>query len=45
MLDFKGVAEAARLAEKAAREGDRDALPKLVAGLHAAIKAVEDGGT
>jgi HPt (histidine-containing phosphotransfer) domain-containing protein len=45
MLDFKGVAEAARLAEKAAKEGDRDALPELVAKLQVAIKAIEDGGT
>lgn len=45
MLDFGDVAETARLAEKAAREGDHDAVSKLVAKLHAAIKAVESGGT
>lgn len=44
MLDFKEVAEAAREAEKVAREGDRDALLKLVAKLRAAIEAVENGG-
>ena len=44
MLDFGVVAEKARLAEKAAREGDRDVLTKLVRELHAAIKAIETGG-
>jgi hypothetical protein len=45
MLDFGQVAETARLAEKAAREGDHASVSKLVAELHTALKAVELGGT
>lgn len=44
MLDYGDVAEAARLAEEAAREGDRVGLAKLVGELWVAIKAVEAGG-
>lgn len=42
MLDFGKVADLARFAEKAAREGDRARLRELVTELHAAIKAVEE---
>ena len=45
MLDFKNVAEIARIAEKAARDGDRPLVVKLVAELHAAIKGVETEGS
>jgi HPt (histidine-containing phosphotransfer) domain-containing protein len=44
MLDFASVASAARIAEKAAREGNRDQLAELVAAIHAALKDVEGGG-
>jgi HPt (histidine-containing phosphotransfer) domain-containing protein len=44
MLDFAEVAEAARRAERAARDGDREQLPQLVAAVHAALKVVESGG-
>ena len=44
MLDFGVVADLARHAEQAAREGDRAKLVKLVAELHAAIKDVEAEG-
>jgi HPt (histidine-containing phosphotransfer) domain-containing protein len=43
MLDFAAVAHVARLAEKAAREGERDRLAELIDELRAAIKAVENG--
>lgn len=45
MLAFGEVAEIARVAERAARDGDRDSLVRMVAGLRAAIQAVESGGT
>jgi len=45
MLDFKTVAELARVAEKAARDGDRALVQKLVAELHTAIKGVETEGS
>jgi HPt (histidine-containing phosphotransfer) domain-containing protein len=44
MLDFRSVAELARVAEKAAREGDHGRLTQLVIDLRVAIKAVENGG-
>lgn len=44
MLDFGAVADLARHAEQAAREGDRPRLVKLVAELHSAIKDVEAEG-
>jgi HPt (histidine-containing phosphotransfer) domain-containing protein len=43
MLDFRKVADVARYAEKAAREGDYERLVALVTELHAAIKKVENG--
>ncbi len=44
MLDYGDVAESARVAEEAARKGDRINLAKHVSELWAAIKAVESGG-
>ena len=44
MLDFGVVADLARHAEEAAREGDRPRLSKLIADLHTAIEAVQAGG-
>jgi HPt (histidine-containing phosphotransfer) domain-containing protein len=44
MLDFATVADLARHAEHAAREGDRPRLVKLVEELYTAIKAVEAEG-
>src|SRR5262245_59745569 len=44
MLDFTTVVEAARVAERAARDGNRAELAQLVAAVHAALKAVESGG-
>lgn len=45
MLDFAKVADVARYAEKAAREGDRARLNQLMTELYAAIKAVEAEGS
>jgi hypothetical protein len=45
MLDFKQIAELARLAEVAARDGDRMILMKLVSDLRVAIKGVEREGS
>ena len=44
MLDFGKVADVARYAEKAAREGDRSRLNQLMPELLAAIQAVEAEG-
>jgi HPt (histidine-containing phosphotransfer) domain-containing protein len=44
MLDFSTVADIARHAELAARQGDHPRLVKLVADLHAAIQIVEAEG-
>ena len=44
MLDFGVVADLARHAEEAARQGDRPRLSKLIADLHTAITAVQAGG-
>jgi Hpt domain len=44
MLDFATVADLARHAEYAAREGDRTRLVKLVTDIHTALKAVEADG-
>ncbi|OJY28683.1 MAG: hypothetical protein BGO98_07450 [Myxococcales bacterium 68-20] len=44
MLDFGVVADLARHAEEAARQGDRPRLSKLIADLHTAIEAVQAGG-
>lgn len=43
MLDFVVVAEIARVAELAARGGDREKLKALVQDLGTAIRAVESG--
>ena len=44
MLDFGAVADIARHAEEAARQGDRPRLSKLIADLHAAIEVVQADG-
>lgn len=44
MLDFGAVADLARHAEQAAREGERPRLAELIADLYVAIKDVEDEG-
>ncbi|MBX3216111.1 MAG: Hpt domain-containing protein [Labilithrix sp.] len=44
MLAYEDVAEAARVAEKAARESDHGRLVGLVADLRVAIQAVENDG-
>jgi HPt (histidine-containing phosphotransfer) domain-containing protein len=45
MLDFTTVADLARFAEKAAREGNRSELTRLVAELHTEIKKLETVGS
>jgi len=45
MLDFKNVAELARVGEKAAREGDRAQVTKLVTEIHTALKSIEAEGS